>query len=55
MISSKLPKVIIIGAGPAGILSCKHLIGKAEVHCFEGNGSFGGQWLPSDSTDTKNE
>lgn len=38
----KLPKVVIIGAGPSGILCCRHLKGKADIICFEGNSGLGG-------------
>ncbi|KRX11253.1 hypothetical protein PPERSA_07778 [Pseudocohnilembus persalinus] len=41
-----LPKVVIIGAGPSGLTSIRHLKNHAQIFCLEGNRSLGGQWLP---------
>ena len=41
---STLPVVVVIGGGPCGILSLKHLIGKADIFCFESKADIGGMW-----------
>lgn len=38
--------MIVIGAGPSGILSCKYLKDQADIKCFDGNNGIGGVWLP---------
>ena len=42
-ISSK-PRIAIIGAGPTGLLSCRHLKDIADVTVFEAKSKVGGLW-----------
>lgn len=46
-----LPKVAIIGAGPAGILWIKHWKDVADVTCFESKSDIGGIWRYTDITE----
>ena len=48
MAASKMPKVIIIGGGIAGLVSARHLQDVAEVTVFEGRSNVGGLWSALD-------
>ena len=46
--SKKFPKVAIIGAGPSGLMSARHIKEVAEITVFESKSDLGGLWLYSD-------
>ena len=48
--SNQKPKIAIIGAGPTGLLSCRHLKDIADVTVFEAKSTVGGIWNYSDIT-----
>ena len=48
-------KVAIIGAGPAGIVSLRHLKDIAEVQVFESQEELGGQWNYHENTEEDTE
>jgi cation diffusion facilitator CzcD-associated flavoprotein CzcO len=39
-----LPRVVIIGAGPSGLVAIRNLINKAQITCFESKSEVGGIW-----------
>ncbi len=48
-------KIAVIGAGVAGILSLRHLVGRegiTEVIAFEQGHELGGQWVYSETVGT---
>ena len=48
-------RVCVIGAGPAGLISLRHLVSRPddfEVVAFEQMSKVGGQWLYSESVGT---
>jgi len=51
MTSSSRPKVIVIGAGPSGLVALRHLKEVADVTVFDAQSQIGGLWNYSDVTE----
>ncbi len=39
-----LKKVVVIGAGPNGLIALKYLKDKTDIVCFESKSDIGGIW-----------
>ena len=49
-----VPKVAIIGAGPSGIVSARHLKEVADITIYESKSELGGLWLYNDFSERNN-
>jgi cation diffusion facilitator CzcD-associated flavoprotein CzcO len=46
-----LPRVVVIGGGPSGLVAIKNLLNKAEIICYESKSDVGGIWHPDKFTE----